>query len=945
MRSLRTLCRLPAMALVACPVGIAVAEEPADEIEEIVVTGSAIRRKDLNTAAPVSTLSRKDIDASGIASLGDILQTLPAHANGLNTQFNNFGEGSTRINLRGLGTSRTLVLVNGRRFVYGGSGADDSVDLNAIPAAIVERIEVLKDGASAIYGSDAISGVVNIITKKRFKGTEATAYAGTTTKPDGLRYDVSVTSGVASSKGGALFSAGYYQQNEIFSDARDWATVPYRYDWTTGKVRTGGSGNVPEGRFFVICDPSVLRCDGNQTYNNLVANYPQVTDFIRDRTTGTWRPFNPSGTSYTGEGDFYNFAPENYLLTPQQRYNAFSTGDYELSENLHGYFEASYLNRRSAQLLASEPIFTNDLPLPNPPIIVSADNIYNPFGRDFVQVWRRIVETSGRYFTQDVSTFRTVIGVDGAIPGTEKWWTYDVHFNFGRTSATSTVDGEMIISHIRNALGPSYRDANGVPRCGTPDATIADCVPLDLFDGGIPGTINHDQLAYLSYTGVNRGFNEQKILSASVSGKLFDMPSGGAVKLALGAQLDREDGAYTPDPIQVGGDNLDVSPEPTAGGYTVVSAFAELAATLLQRQTERLEVTGAIRAGRYSTSGSFVTGKVGLRWQVAPDLAFRGTTSTAFRAPNVTELYAGADTAYWPLPDPCDTSSPRTPQADAQCTKEMVPADFKDNRVDAGNPIHAVTGGYPDLQPEKALIFTGGLVFTPVLVEGFSVTLDYFWIKITDPISAFGADVTLDNCYQSDAHLDCEKVHRDPTSKSIVLIDDHNVNFGRLQTAGIDFDFGYRFALRSLGNIRARVQGTWLHGFELERGRHVVNALNNTDYGPNPSLKLNVSAQWARAGWSAAATVHFVGPYHECEGGDCQVMDARSRDVASYASLSLQASRDFRSPLGRSTFSVGILNVLDQDPPLLYGPSITASDAGTYDYLGRFFYARLIQAF
>jgi iron complex outermembrane recepter protein len=697
------------------PVEAPIAEPPAapvgtsaDEPIEITVTGSAIRRRDLITPAPVSVMDRADIDASGLSTLGQILQNIPEQSNGINIQFNNGGDGATRIDLRGLGSSRTLVLLNGRRFVYGGTGADASVDLNAIPAAIVERIEVLKDGASAIYGTDAISGVVNILTRKRMTGVEASGYTGVSQRGDGFLYDLSATTGIKATNGGAIFSAGFYKQNELFSSERDWSTAPFAYDFDSSDVYTVGSSAIPEGRVNDIglgCTKNTDMATGRTTYSGCPRNaqwqqirdmYPKMakdkngemydtglpTVLVRDKGTGAWRPFNTAGVSDDGNGnylgDFYNFAPVNFLVTPQQRYYLYSSGDYEFGENARGYFEAQHVNRRSGQLLASEPVFTSILPPPNAPIIVSGQNTYNPFGGDLVDVRRRIVETGGRHFTQDIDTNRVVLGVDGTIPGTERKWQFELNFNFGRTSATGTIDGEFIISRLRNALGPSFIDAQGVARCGTPQAVITGCVPIDFFGG--PGSITPEMLAYVNYTGVVKGFNEQKILSGTVNGKLFDIPSGGPVSLAVGGQFDREDAANIPDPFQASGDNLDGSQAPTSGGFNVAAAFAEISATLLQNMVaaEKLELSGAIRGGGYNTFGSFVTYKGGLRWQIVQDFALRGTAASAFRTPGVNDLFGGNLTSYPTVPsgDPCSTDPTK-----AECMAQGVPANFSDTNI------------------------------------------------------------------------------------------------------------------------------------------------------------------------------------------------------------------------------------------------------------------------
>jgi outer membrane receptor protein involved in Fe transport len=974
---------------------------PEGNVEEIVVTGSAIRRKDLVTPAPLTVMDHVDLEATGRVSLGEILQSLPVQADAINVQVNNgsTGDGSTRINLRGLGSNRTLVLLNGRRFVFGGGGADASVDLNAIPVDIIERIEVLKDGASAIYGSDAISGVVNVITRRRFQGTEATVYTGTSTHLDATMYDLSVSTGVASKKGGVMFSAGFYKQEDIFSGAREWAKFPLTYRWTgamAGTYGPTGSGATPQGAIYDLGDDDCtmsteLFCEqgnalwqayaaqyaatgetmtldysgGAQGYGGVQTGSPKTGQYSGGVTNpGTaWRPFNFGGTSDTGTGDRFNYAPTNYLVTPAQRYNVFAQGDYDLHENIRGYFEALYNNRQSAQLLASEPVFWGGTCTALDTAgncleygVVSADNVYNPFGRSFYDMARRITETGGRRFTEDFDTFRTVLGIDGTIPGTDKTWNYDVSFNFGRSSSIGTVEGEMLISKLKLGLGPSYKDDTGY-HCGTPDAPIQGCVPVDFFDGA--GSITPEMLNYISYTGVSRGDNEQKIASVTASGKLFDIPDvGGPVSLAVGGVFDREDGKYTPDPVTASGDSVDGLVVATGGGYQVWSGYAELNATLLQNMTgaDKVELVGAIRGGSYDTFGSFVTWKGGLRWQLLKDIAVRGTASTAFRAPNIPDLYAGQVDSFPTVFDPCDTSGANGPisaTAAAQCAREGVPTNFTDTAIQLKERL----GGNPDLEPETAKTYTAGIVFTPTFFKGFSLALDYYNIDIENAITAEGADIILNNCYQTDNPdpAECAKVVRDPISHKVQFISDLNTNIGGESTSGVDFDVAYRFRVNPIGNLRLNLFGTYLmaHDAVVAGGRKIEGA-GVYDLGLNPRIRFNFATQWAKEGWGAGFNVRFVGAFTECQGGDCSEIDnpdpdmkAPTHDIPSYATLDLHASKDFDWAVGKTTIAIGAQNVLDQDPPYVFtgAGTLTVSDATNYDYLGRYFYLRLTQGF
>ncbi|GEJ59530.1 hypothetical protein AMYX_42710 [Anaeromyxobacter diazotrophicus] len=320
--------------------------------EEIVVTGSRIRRKDLTTPAPVAVLSKEQIQASGKVSLGDFLQSLPEQANALNTQVNNGGSGATRVDLRGLGNTRTLVLLNGRRMVAAGTGADtgNGVDINTIPIAAVERIEVLKDGASSVYGSDAISGVVNIITRRSFNGMEFNAFEGISSRGDGNTVDLNVTAGTSSENGSFMFSGGFYDAQQVMAPDRPWSTHQLDYDWN-GNVTELGSSRVPNGRVLTPNLPGTTGPGSSYTYDPTLPGCAVSNDPTVKPKASCFRPFSSAK-------DLYNFQRTNYDVTPNRRVNLFSAGELKLSDTVpvKAFFEGSYTNRSSAYQLAEEPL-------------------------------------------------------------------------------------------------------------------------------------------------------------------------------------------------------------------------------------------------------------------------------------------------------------------------------------------------------------------------------------------------------------------------------------------------------------------------------------------------------------------------------------------------------------------------------------------------------------
>lgn len=909
---------------------------PEEIVEEIIVTGTRIPTLEVTTAAPVTTVNRTQIQSSGRTSIGDILQNLPEQTGGINTQVNNGGDGSTRINLRGFGTNRTLVLLNGRRMVPGGTGADSTVDLNTIPTAAIERIEILKDGASAVYGSDAISGVVNIITRTDYDTTEMSGFTGISQRADGRIFDVSVTTGKSTERGHVMFSVGYLTMTEVWAGDRDFSRFDYGvsgYDWATAQKYTGGSSSIPNGRFG---KPSGM---GNAQWEALIAQYPNARNFTIG-ADGRWRPFNGSGVTEAG-GDFYNYQPQNYLVTPQRRLNFFSTGSIKLMGSVQGYYEAIYTHRESEQKLAPEPLFTDQEGL-----TVSKDNVYNPWGVDFTTVRRRLVEFSNRTYTQDVDTFRLVTGLKGNFT---KSWNWDLSINYGRTQGVSTKAGLLQRSKLANAVGPSFVDADGVARCGTVDAPIDGCVPINLFGGA--GTISDESRKYLTYQGTARGFNQQIVLAAATGAELFKIGNAPApIGVAAGFEHRRESGASIQDPLTAQGDTTGTKSSDTQGSYTVNEAYAEVHVPVLSRigawagPGTLLDLSGAARFVSYSSFGANFTYKAGARVSPIKDFTLRGTYSTAFRAPSVAELYLGSSDDFPNVTDPCANRTQGT-ALDTACDAQNVPDDLADDR---GQLLTRI-GGNATLEPETAKSFTMGAVFEPRWVKDLTLTIDYYNIAVTNAIQSVTADVILASCYptQGGAPSYCDRIHRGADGL-IRSIDDPNSNVGGDAMSGVDFQVDYS-PLTPIGAVGATLNVNYLGFFDrtLADGR-VINAKGTYDLSVVlPPWKANLTLSWANWGFYGSITARFRQGFRECENNACQQTDPsapppRTRNIEGYGAADLNMGYKLSHPGGSATnFSFGMNNVFDATPPYIVNGFTAASDNTAYDYMGRYFYLRL----
>lgn len=893
--------------------------------EELTVTGSRIRGEAEGSTAPVLILAREEIKARGLASVGDVLQSLTVQSNAANTQANYSGDGATRISLRGLGAQRTLVLVNGRRFVPGGLGADAAVDLNSLPSTVIERIEVLKDGASAVYGSDAVGGVVNVITRSDLDGVEFESYQGVSGSGDGVAVDLAFTAGIRRDRGNILFSAGYHDQRPVWTYERGFSESDKNYNWAKndGSFTTSGSSATPEGH---IVDQSGEAGNGAWQAVNAAAG-AGAGDYHLDPAAG-WRPFSYAGNSLDGTGDLYNYQPENYIFTPQKRYTTFLGGTHRLSDRLRPFFEVVYTNRRSEQKLAPTPLFTIE-----EGTAVSAGNRYNEFGRDFVDVRRRFVEAGNRIFNQDISTFRIVLGLKSRLARFDS----DVFFAFGRTSGTTLNRGRFIRSNLMKALGPD-------------EECTGSCVPLDILHGA--GTITPEMLAYIRYTGVARGYTRQRVLQWNLTGDLANLAHG-PLSVAAGVSSRWESGAYTPDPVTASGNTTGFRTEATEGSFAVQALYGETRLPLFHGYGIGIHLTAAGRAFHYDTFGSGLTYETGAGIELPRGLTLRATYSNAFRAPNIAEMFLGANDVFPLVSDPCsivdEAGNPRelTGQQQRNCAAAGIPPGFRDSRAQ----LRAREGGSTDLDPEKAGMITAGMSFRPGFAPGLQFHLNYFQNRIADEIGSLPAGVILSNCYSQDSPSNCGQIVRDAGTKLISHIVQTNTNVGETETAGIDLDAAYN-GNTSWGILSARLDSNLLFRYDqflpAAGGTEVIKARGYYDVGVFPRWRHSASLdlKWRRA--SAGLTWEYIGGFVECEDNDCKglyrsdvVETPAYRDVDANSVLGLRGTYRLFSRAGGTVLTLGMNNVFDQPPAAIYNGLLGTSDFSTYDFMGRYLYLRV----
>ena len=925
-------------------------EDAAEAVEKIEVTGSRIRRTDIEGANPVTVMSRVDIEKFGITSIGDVLQAIPSAGSAINTNNNNGGNGTTTINIRGIGSNRTLVLVNGKRWAPGLGG---SVDLNNIPASIIERIEVLKDGASAVYGSDAIAGVVNIITRQDFEGVHASGYYGEYDEGDGEKEQWDIGFGTANDKGNVYVNISYVEEEATLAGDRAISAVP-----TFGTPEGfGGSSAPPQGRFHVF--------DQNPNFDPLDEDSSQ---FLSNNNEGDG---NGGLAPWVEPTSRFNFAPFNYLSTPQERTNIYTQARYELADNLSVNVTGFYGNRKSEQALAPTPLFigtafgdsgftlaanhpfnpfnrrittdasyfTNPETTPDYDTLGLDPTLYDPNASEMFLFGRRMMEAGFRSFKQNVDQFQFNGGFEGVIEFADREFFWDANYTYADITQNTSTDGLLNMDRVRRAIGD-------------PANCTGECTPLNLF-GGAPnvigeGTITQEMLDYITFTAQDELNSTLESYSANISGEVFELPAG-YLAFAAGYEKRWQSGYDQPDAIIAAGITSGNARQPTAGAFDVEEVYLELAVPLLSDMpgVEQLDLELATRYSDYSNFGDTTNSKVGLKWRINEDLLVRGTWSEAFRAPSLDELFSGNSDSFAPLTDPCNGGAAGNPDLPG-CAG--IPATYQQPNTQ----IRTTVGGNANLEAEEAESFTYGFVYSPEAVEGLSITFDIFDIEVDNAVSTVGAQTILNACAQTGVNL-CSLIERG-SGGNVVDLFNGQVNLGGQTTSGFDYNVAYNFETE-YGDFRINWDGTYVD----ERTTIVIDPVTNTSTEFNdaglagdrdvvPRLRTNLAVTWSYDDWTANWLVRFIG--HTTE--ECSISDSLDQELCSdpseeiggdsFNELEDMAYHDVS--LGYEVndnlrVTLGVNNLFDTDPEVSYSTFANSFDPSMYEIPGQFFYTRV----
>lgn len=949
------------------------AQEPltqdVQDAQEVVITGSRIARRDLTSTSPIAVVQDEEFALSGAVNVEQVINTLPQVIPGATAFSNNPGGGVATLNLRGLGSNRNLVLVNGRRYIF--FDTNQVTDLNSIPSFLVESVDVVTGGASAVYGSDALAGVTNFRLRRDVAGLIAGGQYSITQRGDGARYNVYGALGTqfADGRGHLAVYGEYYNRGDIFQGARDFSRYAL-IDGATDLVR-GGSANVPQGRFTVpgtLAIGAGASCGGAGQPPRNAGCYvvAENTVFNADNAGGIF--LTPgTATGYTG-ADAYNYAPANYLMVPQKRWSLGGYGEYEVADRVNAYAEVAFVNNQVVNQLAATPI--------TQPVVIDLNNTAfcgaatsyisaatcttlgtisgnqlaanaaaaaagsaTPFagvtraGQVRLTSNYRVTQISNRINTDDRNAFRVLGGLRGEIVD---GLNYDLYYSYARTKNSQTQIGNVSRS------GYTANVQNGTCNVFGPDQLSQECI---------------DAIAINSQ---NQDTSVLQVASGSISGNAWTSPwATDAVGFAAGVEWRKVAAEFVPDTALSSGDVVGFNAgDPTKGNYDVKEVFGELRVPLIQDNfISRLELSGAARYSDYSLEavGGVWTYAVGAELAPVRDITFRGQYQRAVRAPNVQELFGGQSVGFPAATDPCATAAAITDAAIRQvCIDTGVPAGSVGLRsLQPNSQIEGLFGGNALLEEEVGDTYTVGAVIRPSFIPRLNLTVDYYNIEVKNVISPAGGGVggVLDLCYNTiqDANSPiCQLINRDPSGSlsgaGVYVVTALNQNLGRLISKGIDWSVDYSYPVNyGFFGPSSKLNFFFLGSYTKESTTEVIQGAPETQtkcagkFGnlcgnPTPKWKWSSRLSWMDGPLTSTIRWRHVNSVRDDDDSTDYIIER----LPKYNLFDLAFSANVTDNL---TMNFGINNLFDKKPPIA-GDNQEQSNTfpGTYDVLGRDFF-------
>jgi iron complex outermembrane recepter protein len=957
-------------------------------IPEMVVTGSRIQHSPNDISiSPITSVTTETIQQSGLLATEDILNSLPQVVANQSSGEAVSSDGTATVSLRGLGPQRTLVLVDGLRLNPGTGDGRNYADLNQIPADLISRIDVLTGGASAVYGADAVAGVVNFVLNTHFEGVKLDANYGfdnhqnnnsqdlgfltsagvappPSTVDTGFARGLSFVAGknLADGKGNATVYATFQTIGAAVGDQFDHAgcTLDTPSALTPGaQPHCGGSGTSATGEF---------------TMSGLVKGSPvTLVDNTVDRTTGAFRPFNSNI-------DAYNFGALSYLQRPSERYTAGVFLHYDLNDHNTLYSESMFSRTTSTSQYGpsgsffdtatincvQDPLLTTQerATLCSPANISANHGLFpnNPANDVSFYLGRRNVEGGPRLDSYSSESFREVIGVKGAF---EDVWQYDVHGQVGLTNFQDVQGNMFAAPQVVNSLNVVTNPASGQPVCESVlNGSDTACVPWNIW---VPGGVTQAALKYLTLPSSYTSTETEYIVGGSITGDLskygVKVPSAASgMALNVGAEYRDEQSAYSPDFVYE--ENYGVAP--IAGGFHVAEGFTELRLPILDEKpgAYQLSTEAGYRYSSYSSGFNTNTFKLGVEWAPIRDVRLRGSYNRAIRAPDIGDLYSPSGVIGGGSADPCWGPSPGLSQA--QCANTGVTAAQYGHILASGSAqINTLLGGNPDLKPEVADTYSYGIVVQPQAISNLIVSFDYYNIKINNTIESLSSNTIVDNCATTGSAALCSLIHRGPTGSLWLTNADYvqatELNIGTVSTKGFDVTGHYEFNVGWMGKLRFDLTGTHVFHFLTQPlptgGSYDCAGFWGATCGaPIPLWRDVFTTNWATPWRDLDITFkwRYIGSANVDSSSSnpllAQAYYPGTANIPAYNYFDMSASILLTSAV---SLRLGVNNIADKDPPLVLSGTFSnannlANDntwVGTYDTLGRYLYARITAKF
>ncbi|WP_206741428.1 TonB-dependent receptor plug domain-containing protein [Hyphomonas chukchiensis] len=948
------------------------ADESVARQATVYVTGTRIQSPGIVSSSPIATVGREDLEVAQTVEVERLFKDLPITVPGDGQNTNNGTAGATTVNLRALGTQRSLILVDGKRMTP--FDVNGQVDVSAIPVNMLERVDVVTGGASAVYGSDAMAGAINFITRQDFAGVEVDSKYTVTEEGDGQIYDIATLFGANfdGGRGNVTVSMGHTDRKAVLLGDRELGLFGIA---TANGPNEGGAPASPEAN----CDnPDTTAFDTGVGSTTTIPTTLDLTGgSLQIRNDGTLGP----------RCSRFNFNPFNYYQTPQQRYNAFTTARYDITENIEAYARASFSSINVTQQVAPSGVFGNvfEVPLQNPFLsdaartaILGQINTFlaaNPaVGFDDVGVndlnnngifddqdsistpiRRRTTELGPRSTSYDSNTFQILTGIRGDL---DNGWNYDISFAHGESDRTNTSAGYTNVANIATALNTISADT-----CTTPGGSTTDgCVPLDLFSTGF-GSITPAMAGYSSATALEKRNYTQNIASASISGPVEMLTSPFAdspLQFALGTEYREESGSTTPDECLklaptsclggAGGNLL-----PVSSSFDVIELFAETIVPLISgkqlAEDVSLELGG--RISDYSSVGQNETWKAGINWALTDSFRVRVMQQKAVRAPNIGELGSPITTGLGDASfDPCSDGNPNPIDADlaALCVATGVnPALVGVVGDIVSGQINQFQGSDPDALPdaETADTFTAGFVYQPAFdmgpLLGTTISLDYYDIEISDYIGSFAPQEVLDQCYNAGDLNECAKINRIGGSLATAGsgVDTYTTNLDYIRTEGVDLVASTGLDFDQYGALNFSFYGSFLMTQESlsSSASPVIDCLGKfgNDCYPTPEFRFQQRSTWSMGPASLSLNWRHLGEVEIQDSQKANTFDGFEK-IKAQNYFDLTGSYQINDMVG---LTVGVRNLFEEDLPVV-GNEAGSTDANsgntfpsTYDVFGR----------